>query len=99
MAKNLYLSLVKTFPLRPIRSGKELDRAIEMLDVLLRRQRELTPDEHDYLDVLSDLVERYEDEHEPIPDVGPADMLRHLLETRGLSQSQLARATGMTDST
>ena len=38
-AFDAYLHLVRQFPLRPIRSEKELDRAISMIDSLLDRDR------------------------------------------------------------
>ena len=63
-----YLALVRELPLRPIRSEAELDRAIAMVNVLGDREA-LTPAEHDYLLVLSDLIEKYEDEQYPIPAV------------------------------
>src|SRR5258708_1220118 len=91
---NVYLKLVRRFPLRPIRSGTELTRAIDMMNGLLdKADRNLA--EQDYLDVLSDLVERYETAHEPEPSVSDADMLRHLLEAKGTTQAEAARATGI----
>ena len=59
-----YFDLVREFPLRPLRSDRELDRAIAVIDRLLARGK-LASDEADYLDVLSDLVEKYEDEALP----------------------------------
>jgi HTH-type transcriptional regulator/antitoxin HigA len=94
-----YLELVRRFPLRPIRSDKELDRASEMIDALLVRPSPLAPLERDYLEVLSDLVERYEDSHHPMPEASGADVLRHLMEARGVTQSQVAAATGIVNST
>ncbi len=58
-----YLKLIRKFPLRPIRSEEVLDRAIAMVDALGSRIKDLTADERDYLDVLADLVEKYETEH------------------------------------
>src|SRR4029077_9477035 len=73
-----YLALIRRFPLRPIASEAELDRATAVMNSLL--DRDLDPAEDDYLDVLSDLVERYEDQHHPIPtdDLTDAEMLEHL---------------------
>ena len=51
------------------------------------------------MDVLSDIVERYEDEHLPIPDVSASDMLRHLIEAKGVAQHTVAAATGISNST
>jgi HTH-type transcriptional regulator/antitoxin HigA len=92
-----YLELVRQFPLRPLRSDKELDRAIAMIDSLLDRDR-LGPAEEDYLDVLGDLVERYEDQSHPIPDVSDGEMLRFLIDQREVTQVEVARATGIRES-
>jgi HTH-type transcriptional regulator/antitoxin HigA len=91
-----YWKLAHRFPLRPIRSGKELERATEIIDELVVRKR--TPDEGAYLDVLSDLVEKYEAEHHPIEDVTDTQMLQHLIEAKHVSQRALAEATGIKES-
>src|SRR5438477_301595 len=91
--KDVYLELISQVPLRPIRSDEALDRAIEMVDALLDRE-DLDQDEQDYLDVLSDLVERYEAEEYPIAPVSDAEMLRHLIEAKSVTQADVARETG-----
>lgn len=93
-----YMDLVAMLPLRPIRSERELDRAIKMLDSLLDRPK-LTRTEQDYLDVLTDLVEKYESEAYPEEPVSDADMLAHLLEARGITQTELAAAVSIAGST
>ena len=87
--RDSYLELVIKFPLRPLRTDKELDRAVEMIDSLIVRGN-LEPGEQDYLDILTDIVERYEAEEHPIAPVSDAVMLRHLIEARGVKQSKLA---------
>ena len=52
-----------------------------------------------YLDALSDLVAAYEDEHYPISAASDADMLRDLMEARGVSQAEVSRETGIAKST
>ncbi len=96
--KNPYLALVSRFPLRPIRSNKELDAAVEMVDSLLDRKN-LFSEEKDYLEVLGDLIERYESEEHPVAPVSDAQMLHHLIEAKGVSQTQVSSATGIADST
>src|SRR5688572_7218867 len=93
-----YLDLVRQFPLRPLRSDEELERAIRRIDALIDRAR-LNRDEQDYLDVLSDLVERYETEEHPLAPVSDADMLRHLIEAKGVSQTAVSREAGIAEST
>lgn len=93
-----YLALVLRFPLRRLRSDTELDEAVRMVDSLLDR-KDLAPEEEDYLEVLGDLIERYESEAHPIAPVSDVEMLRHLIEAKGVSQTEVSKATGIADST
>jgi HTH-type transcriptional regulator/antitoxin HigA len=92
-----WLELVIEFPLRPIRSDAELQRAIAMID-RVTDIKSPTPDEEDYRDVLSGLIVDFEDEHEP-NDASPADVLRHLIDSRGETQTKVARGSGLSDAT
>src|SRR5208283_1062913 len=93
-----YLELVRRFLLRPIRSEGELDRAVKVIDSLIDRPS-LSPGEQDYLDVLSDLVEAYEDKHHSMPPVSDARLLQHLIEAKGVTQTAVSQATGIANST
>lgn len=93
-----YLGLVKKFPLRPIENDAELDRAIAVVDSLLAKPK-LSKDEDDYLDVLGDLVHKYEKTAHPIEPATDAEMLKHLMESCSLSQTGLHKATGIAVST
>ena len=44
----------------------------------------------DVLDYLSDQMQAYEDEHYPIPDAEPREVLRFLMDQHGLKQENLA---------
>jgi HTH-type transcriptional regulator/antitoxin HigA len=92
-----YMALIREWPLRPIRSESDLDRAIAVLDALSDRET-LSPGEHDYLLVLSKLVESYEDEHHPIPAVAGVPMLRCLIESRGVPRARVAAEAGIAES-
>ncbi|HWE40706.1 MAG TPA: helix-turn-helix domain-containing protein [Isosphaeraceae bacterium] len=92
-----YFRLVRRFPLTHIRDAEHLEAAQEVIDRLL--ERELDEGAQEYLDALTDLVETYEDEHEPIPDASEADVLRELLRANGLSQPKLSKAVGISQST
>jgi HTH-type transcriptional regulator / antitoxin HigA len=94
-----YLALVRRYPLRPIRDENALDSAIAVIDALLDRGR-LAPAEEDYLDVLGDLVERYEDEHHAIETdkLTDGDILRFLIDQRDVTQADVSRATGIAES-
>ena len=90
----LYLKLVLSFPLRPLRSDADLDRAVAMVDALTDR-KELAPEEADYLEVLGRLIEDYEAEHDPLPTMSPVEALRYLLEENGLTQAELCSQTSL----
>lgn len=49
--------------------------------------------------LLIDRITRYEAEHHPIPDADGAAMLAFYLDQRGLTQQQLAAATGLSQGT
>lgn len=91
-----WIELAKEFPLRPIRSDADAALAVAVIDRLTDREA-LTAEEEDYLEVLSDLVADYEDEHEP--EGTPAEILRGLIENQGVSQADVARGTGLSDAT
>ena len=69
-----------------------------MIDRLLDRGG-LAGDEEDYLDVLSDLVEKYEDARYPIQPISGLDALRHLVESSGKTQAIVAAEAGLPGST
>jgi len=97
-SRDSYLELVGDFPLASIKFDEHLEEAGRVMDALLARG-ELDEGALTYLDALSDLVETYEDECHAIEPASDADMLRHLMEARGLSQIQLSRDTGLPKST
>ena len=68
-----------------------------MLDRLLTE--DLDEGEEAYFDVLTGLVQAYEEEHYPIPDASEADVLRHLLDSNNLSQADFARKVDISAST
>ena len=98
MIEDSYLKLVIEFPLVSIRNEEQLDSAQAMIDRLLAKEK-LDPGEELYLDALSDLLATYEDAHFPIAPASDADMLRHLMEAKKLSQAEVHRGTGIPKST
>lgn len=92
--QDTYLTLIRTCPLRPLRSEADLDEAMAILDALVVKDA-LSAAEADYLAVLSDLVEQYEAEAHPIPPASDAELLQHLLEAQSVTPPEVAQATGM----
>ena len=89
-----YMTLIRRLPLRPIRTDAELDAAIQVIDELTERDG-LSAGEMDYLDVLGDLVEKYENEHVVLPDVSDAAMLSCLMDEKCVKQADVVRGTGI----
>ena len=96
--RDSYLELILAFPLSSIRSDEHLHEAQKVMDCLLAKGK-LDDGEETYLDALSDLVGVYEDEHHAIEPASDADMLRHLLEAKGVTQAQLSQEAGIAKST
>ncbi len=97
-SRDSYMELVLDFPLASIKSDEHLAEAQRVMDGLLTRDK-LDVGVETYLDALSDLVGSYEDEHHAIEPASDADMLRHLMDAKGVSQMQLSRDTGLPKST
>lgn len=91
-----YLALVRRFPLRPIRSKRELDQAMKIAGHLASFVEGTLPKgEQDYLDTLTVLIEDYQRRHQDtLLEVSPLAMLKHLLEEHDMSISELGRVIG-----
>lgn len=75
----------------PIRSLDDYERMVALMDSLLAA----TGDDEDHplsslLDLVGDVVEKYEREHYAIEAASPKDALRFLMDERGLKQEDLA---------
>ena len=96
--RDSYLELVMALPLASIKSNEQLQEAQKVMDRLLARGK-LDDGEEMYLDALSDLVAAYEDEHLAIEPASDAEMLRHLMEAKGVTQAELREDTTIPKST
>jgi HTH-type transcriptional regulator/antitoxin HigA len=93
----VYLALIDRFPLRPLRSARDYDAAVAVLDTLaVRPEGSLDPGEQDYLDTLTMLVEAYDQEHHdwPAQQRDPLSMLKYLMQESGMTQAELGRLLG-----
>ncbi len=86
-----YEALCRAHLPRPIHDKIELESATEVVDFLAGHN--LNADQEDYLDLLSDLIAEYEDEHDPLKArrVSGVAALSYLLEENGLNASDLSR--------
>ncbi|MDP2784772.1 MAG: helix-turn-helix domain-containing protein [Sulfurimicrobium sp.] len=77
--------------LRPIHDEDSYDRMVALMNSLL----DTTGEDEDHplsglLDLVGDLVSKYEQEHHAIEPAEPKDVLRFLIDARGLKQEALS---------
>ena len=67
-----------------------------LTDELLRldEREDLTPEEHELAELLTVLIDEYEERRYPIRKASPQQNLRHLMEARNLTQKDLWRIFG-----
>ena len=92
-----YFALIKVMPLRSIATARQLAEAQKMIDSLLAR--ELDAGESEYLDALTDLVEKYESDTCDFGDATCAQVLAFLIDDRGLTQQKVSAGAGVSKST
>lgn len=92
-----YFSLVRKFPLKPLRSEAEYDEAVAVMEKLaVRGEHALDSGERDYLDVLGRMISDYDERYYAIgPDTRTvAQRLRDLMADHGMNVSALGRVIG-----
>lgn len=84
------------FPLRPIRTGAEYDRAARIVHRLALREGNLSAGEDAYLEVLEGLIDRYDSIRSAVvvADASPTRLLRMLVEQAGMTVTDLGRLIG-----
>ena len=88
--------LMETLP-SVITNDEELQRLTEVVDHLMTkgiREDDLSPEESALLELLATLIEKYEDEHYPIPEASGTDILKFFMEDRDLKQADLLSVFG-----
>jgi HTH-type transcriptional regulator/antitoxin HigA len=96
--KDEFLELVMTFAPKPIRTAKQYYATVEVMNKLaVRDENSLSAGERDYLEMLTLLVEKHDenvlaDMH--LESITPARILRSLMEEGDLKASDLAPLVG-----
>lgn len=86
--------VVKVLP-TAIQSEDEYEIMLANIDELISKgENQLSPEEERLLETLAILVESYEDEHYPIPDVPPNEILKFLMQENNLKQGDLLHVFG-----
>jgi len=79
---------------QPIQNGREFDRMVARLEELDFAERKLTREEQALREILAALIEVYDDERHHLPQQPPHDMVKYLMEQRGLKQADLVPLLG-----
>ncbi len=77
----------------PIRTEEDYDKALERLETIFDAKLETL--EGDEAEVLSILIEKYEDEHYPIDLPDPIEAIKFRMEQMGMKQKDLAEVVGL----
>jgi len=85
-----YEKLIALHVPRPIGDKVSYDNTVSIVDALAGHT--LNEDQDDYLEILSDLVESYEDENLPsFPRLTIPEIIKHLLEENSMTGEDLAK--------
>lgn len=75
--------------IRPIRNEQDYDWALKEIEQYFESEPNLGTPEADRFEVLSTLIEAYEAKHWPIDAADPIELIRHIMEAKGLTQTDL----------
>ena len=90
-----YAELLAAALPRVIRTEKENDRMLAEIAKYMRRGEDnLSPEEAELVELMSTLVEAYEDEHYPMDEAPPHQVLRLLMSEHGVKQKDLLHIFG-----
>ena len=85
--------LARTLP-AVIHNEKENERCIEMLEALDAKEEKLTAAERRLAELLTVLIENFEEEAYALEPARPAEVLRELMQSNGLKQKDLVDIFG-----
>ena len=78
---------------RPIKNKKDYAQALERLEAIFDAKKNTT--DGDELEVLSILIDKYENEHFPVGLPDPIEAIKFRMEQLGYNQADLAKVVGL----
>jgi HTH-type transcriptional regulator / antitoxin HigA len=91
-SKAKYRKLVADVAPAVVETEAENERLLAIIEPMM--SRELTPEEERLFDLLVKLVEDFEERHYPMGESSPTEMLKFLMEQRGLRQRDIVHLFG-----
>jgi len=92
-----YRDLLVQFAPRPIHSAADYRRTMAQLEQIMVPHPSAARSQ--LIEVLATLIERYESRDYPTPERAPADVLKNLLDAKGVTPAGVAKATGIPPAT
>ena len=89
-----YTALLRKVAPKVIRTERENEAYTEILYELDQRSKSLTPAEKELAELLTLLIENFEEKQYPLPRAKPLEVLRFLMEQHGLKQKDLVDIFG-----
>ena len=76
---------------RPIRDKADYENLLEIAEAFAGFESQMTGDQNDYFDLITSLLEAWENDHVKWARKTPLDTLRHLLGDRAMTAADLSR--------
>jgi HTH-type transcriptional regulator/antitoxin HigA len=89
-----YAPLCRILLPRPIHDDVDYANVVEVTDAMALWVDDFTRDQSDYFELLCSLIEEYDSKTVVWPKVTGLDMLKHLMEERGMKAADLSRLLG-----
>ena len=91
-----YQGLVRLLAPRPIHDRIDAAHVEEIVMAMAGFEEQMTADQQDYLELLTDLLYRYQQIHDPFPPraSAPLERLKYIMETSGTTAKDLERLLG-----
>jgi len=85
--------LRKALP-RPVRTERDNERYLQVAEHLMNLGERMTPEQRELLDLLGVLIERFEAERYSLSAASPVEVLRELMQARGMKLAGLGTLIG-----
>ena len=90
----VYTALLAKVPPRVIRSDEQNEAYIEALYEMEHRKGKRSKEERELADLLTLLIEDYEEKHYQLPKASPLEVIKFLMDQHGLKQKDLLDVFG-----
>lgn len=81
-----------------IKSEKQYYKYCDEVEELVLSKKKKTKDQKDTIDLLTVLIEKWDDDHDTSEDIQPVEMIKHMMERNKMKPVDLARLLGISKS-